>query len=338
MNGIGKETENSEKLNMRTKTLKTAVVLLGKKDHFDLIREMDYGTQNDITQKGMSLIMPMILGAIAGFMFSSETFEFGLITSVCVGLVLSFMIMIVDRSFLNKIGEATSSSKATRIVVSVLLALVSSSGIDLALYHNDIQEEIRVIAGERTNSELEALSVKLTELSQSISEKESEAALMKENYLVEMKTGVGQRAKAKKALYESMLEDASEMTRQRSFVADQMAKSKVAYDRAMVAEMQGSLLIKMEALHRVVFSSWSTGLFWIMLVLLVVLFDLLPLMVKNTGLNGYDQYMIAEVQRSLALHKPIDPEKARVAYEKFLAKQDFTRRGIGTTFDGVFLN
>ena len=171
MNGIGKETENSEKLNMRTKTLKTAVVLLGKKDHFDLIREMDYGTQNDITQKGMSLIMPMILGAIAGFMFSSETFEFGLITSVCVGLVLSFMIMIVDRSFLNKIGEATSSSKATRIVVSVLLALVSSSGIDLALYHNDIQEEIRVIAGERTNSELEALSVKLTELSQSILKK-----------------------------------------------------------------------------------------------------------------------------------------------------------------------
>ena len=96
---------------MRKTTLKTAVLLLGKMDHLDLIKKMDMGTQNDITQKGMSLVMPMILGAIAGFMFSKETFGFGPLISGVIGLVLALMVMIVDRTFLNKIGEGHGESR-----------------------------------------------------------------------------------------------------------------------------------------------------------------------------------------------------------------------------------
>ncbi len=323
---------------MRKTTLKTAALLLGKMDHLDLIKKMDMGTQNDITQKGMSLVMPMILGAIAGFMFSKETFGFGPLISGVIGLVLALMVMIVDRTFLNKIGEVSKRSKRTRILVSVLLALVSSSGIDLALYDNDIQDEIRSIARERTNPSLEAFELKLSELNKSISDKEVEAAKMKKIYLAEMVTGVGQRAKAKKALYESMLEQAAVMKLEKSILGQEIAQNKRNHEEKNVAELQGSLLIKMEALHRVVFSSLSTAFFWFMLVLLVVLFDLLPLMVKNKALNGYDQFMIAEMKRSLTLYKPIDPEKARAAYQTFVAKHDTTRRGGQSVLNGFGLN
>ena len=323
---------------MRKTTLKTAALLLGKMDHLDLIKKMDMGTQNEITQKGMSLVMPMILGAIAGFMFSKETFGFGPLISGAVGLVLALMVMIVDRTFLNKIGEVSKRSKRTRILVSVLLALVSSSGIDLALYDNDIQDEIRSIARERTNPSLEAFELKLSELNKSISDKEVEAAKMKKIYLEEMVTGVGQRAKAKKALYEIMLEQAAGMKLEKSILGQEIAQNKRNHEEKNVAELQGSLLIKMEALHRVVFSSLSTALFWFMLVLLVVLFDLLPLMVKNKALNGYDQFMIAEMKRSLTLYKPIDPEKARAAYQTFVAKHDTTRRGGQSVLNGFGLN
>ena len=61
-------------------------------------------------------------------------------------------------------------------------------------------------------------------------------------------------------------------------------------------------------------------------------------MVKNKALNGYDQFMIAEIQRSLTLYKPIDPEKARAAYQSFSAKHDATRRGGQSVGNGFSLN
>ena len=219
---------------------------------------MDLGTQNDITQKGMSLIMPMILAVLAGFMFSKESFGYGAFVSSVVGLLLAVMVMIVDRSFLNKIGEVTRS-KFIRVVVSLLLALVSSSGIDLALYHNDVQEEIRNIASERTNSSLKSLEHKLMDLKQSIAEKEAEAIDMKDIYISEMATGVGERARAKKAMYDDMMGEASKLKQAKELVSNQIAQNKLEYEQEMVDELQGSLLIKMEALHRVVLSSFSTA-------------------------------------------------------------------------------
>lgn len=310
---------------MRRTTLKTAVLLLGKLDHFDLIKKMDLGTQNDITQKGMSLIMPMILALLAGFMFSKESFGYSAFMSLVVGLLLAVMVMIVDRSFLNKIGKVTVRSKFIRVIISLSLALVSSSGIDLALYHNDIQEEIRNIASERTNSSLKSLEYRLKDLNQSIADKEAEAVKMKDIYISEMATGFGPRARAKKAMYDDMMEKASRLRQAKELVSNQIAKNKLDYEQEMVYELQGSLLIKMEALHRVVLSSFSTAFFWILLVLLVILFDLLPLMVKNKALNGYDQLMLAEIQKSLMFYKPIEPEKAKKAYKAHIAKHDATR-------------
>lgn len=310
---------------MRRTTLKAAVILLGKLDHFELIKKMDVGTQNDITQKGMSLIMPMILAFLAGLMFSKETFGFSLGVSYLVGVLLSFMVMIVDRSFLNKIGEVKRGSKVTRVLVSLLLALVSSSGIDLALYHNDIQEEIRNIASERTNSGLKSLEYRLKDLNSFIANKEAEAVQMKENYISEMVTGVGERAHAKKAMYDNMLSEVSRLRKAKEIVTNQIAEKKVRYEQEMVDELEGSLLIKMEALHRVVFSSWSTSLFWFMILLLVILFDLLPLMIKSSAMNGYDQLMVSEIRKSMMLYKPIDPEKAKKAYEAYKGKHDSIR-------------
>ena len=335
---MNRNKKNLKGMKMRTKTLKLAVLLLGKMDHFELIKKMDLGTQNDMTQKGMSLIMPMVLGALAGFMFSKETFGYGPFISICVGLVIAFFVMIVDRSFLNKIGAITDSGVALRFFVSVLLAVVSSSGIDLALYHNDVQEEIRHIASERTHTGLKMQELKLAELDEAISAKESEALHMKENYLAEMVTGVGQRAKAKKVLYEAMLADVTQLKRDKGQLLKQMSSSKIEYEQAMVEEMQGSMLIKMEALHRVVFSSFSTGLYWFLLLALVVSFDLLPLMVKSKGMNAYDQFMNAEVQRGLTLHKPLDPVNAKSAYEAFNARQDAARRGSLSALNGFNLN
>ena len=330
--------KNLKGMKMRTKTLELAVRLLGKMDHFEVIKKMDLGTQNDLTQKGMSLIMPMILGALAGFMFSKETFGYSTLVSICVGLVIAFFVMIVDRSFLNKVGEVTRWGVALRITVSVLLAVVSSSGIDLALYHNDIQEEIRKIASERTHTGLKTQELQLAELNKAIADKESEALEMKDSYMAEMVTGVGQRAKAKNAMYENMMADVAQMMIDKGSLVEQMSSSKLDYEQAMVEEMQGSMLIKMEALHRVVFSSFSTGLYWFLLLALVVSFDLLPLMVKNKALNAYDQFLNAEVQRGLTLHKPLDPVKAKEAYESFTAKQDAARHGIQGLKNGFSLN
>ena len=330
--------KNLKGMKMRTKTLELAVRLLGKMDHFEVIKKMDLGTQNDLTQKGMSLIMPMILGALAGFMFSKETFGYGTLVSICVGLVIAFFVMIVDRSFLNKVGAVTRWGVALRITVSVLLAVVSSSGIDLALYHNDIQEEIRNIASERTNTGLKTQELQLAEINKAIADKESEALLMKDYYLAEMVTGVGQRAKAKQAMYETMMDDVAQMKTNKGHMLQHMSSSKLEYEQAMVEEMQGSMLIKLEALHRVVFSSFSTGFYWLLLLALVVSFDLLPLMVKNKALNAYDQFLNAEVQRGLTLHKPLDPVKAREAYIAFNAKHDAARHGNQVLKNGFSLN
>ena len=56
--------KNLKGMKMRTKTLELAVRLLGKMDHFEVIKKMDL-VHRTTYPKGMSLIMPMILGALA---------------------------------------------------------------------------------------------------------------------------------------------------------------------------------------------------------------------------------------------------------------------------------
>ena len=112
--------------------------------------------------------------------------------------------------------------------------------------------------------------LQLAEINKAIADKESEALLMKDYYLAEMVTGVGQRAKAKQAMYETMMADVAQMKTNKGHMLEHMSSSKLEYEQAMVEEMQGSMLIKLEALHRVVFSSFSTGFYWLLLLALVV--------------------------------------------------------------------
>ena len=135
-----------------------------------------------------------------------------------------------------------------------------------------------------------------------------------------------------------MQSDVNQMKVDKGHLLAQMSSSKLEYEQAMVEEMQGSMLIKMEALHSVIFSSFSTGLYWFLLLALVVSFDLLPLIVKGNSLNAYDQFLNAELQRGLTLNKPLDPVKAREAYLAFSAKQDAARSGAPSVVNGFNLN
>lgn len=297
-------------------SLRLAVLLLGQGNNFDLIKRMDRATQQDLIQKGLSLLLPMCLAVLSAFAFSTQTLGLKLGTSVLAGLGFSIIILWLDRTFLNTTKDLNNGEKRLRYALAILIAFISTLGIDMFLYQNDIKEEMRVMANERTSPEIEHAREELAGFDQMISNKQAEAEAMKDAYLNEMRTGVGSRARAKNRLYEELATQERELIAQRDQHVAALAQLEAAYQDEMVREINKSMLLKVKAVFNVVFSSRKSISVWLAIFLLIVLMDTVPVRMKNNDKNGYDLYLIQQTAKARLMYAEPNLDQSRKMYEQ----------------------
>jgi hypothetical protein len=139
------------------KTLKLATLFLGESHNYHLIAKSDVDSQRSIVQNAQLMLISVTLALLTGICVAVELFDAGFIGAAASGIGFAWFVMMLDRSILNSIISNPRQliwKKSARVTLSVLLALITSIGVDMMLYHNDVQKELSREAFAQAQEEL----------------------------------------------------------------------------------------------------------------------------------------------------------------------------------------
>ena len=136
--------------------LKFAALLLGESSHYKVIAKSDLDSRRTIIQRAGLMSISIVLAIITGACFAHELFSAGITGMFLSGIILGWFVMMIDRSILSSLETdpvILNKIKNRRIALSILLGLLSSLGVDMWLYHNDVQGALSKKAHEMAHSE-----------------------------------------------------------------------------------------------------------------------------------------------------------------------------------------
>ena len=131
--------------------LKFWSILLGK--DFELISTYRRSSQEKIILFGSILMIPVILWGLNGYLMSKEIFGMGVISSMVVGLILSFIIYLIERSII--LASNNEWVNRMRVLLGLIVAILGSLTMDEVIFKNDIDQMMQVYKIEGVDSEEE---------------------------------------------------------------------------------------------------------------------------------------------------------------------------------------
>jgi hypothetical protein len=283
--------------------LKFAALLLGEMNHYEVIAKSDLDSRRTIVQKAGLMSISIVLAIFTGACFAHELFGAGILGMTISGLILGWFVMMIDRSILSSLEtdpKVLNGIKNRRIALSILLGLLSSLGVDMWLYHNDVQSSLETMAQQMTLSQ-EAQFDNTQTLMADVASKKLEKEKLEMAFNLEMISGVGPRAKQKKELLVKADADlkAAEALLLKTSVDRELAVRNGTSQK--LKELNGSLMYKSAAVIDLALSSLKTFLVWMVLLVVIIMIDLLPALSKSTVLTGYENRILHE--RNIAAMK-----------------------------------
>ena len=240
--------------------LKFAALLLGESSHYKVIAKSDLDSRRTIIQRAGLMSISIVLAIITGACFAHELFSAGITGMFLSGIILGWFVMMIDRSILSSLETdpvILNKIKNRRIALSILLGLLSSLGVDMWLYHNDVQGALSKKAHEMAHSE-EIYFDNSKVLNTLIDTKRLEKERLEIAFNLEMVSGVGPRAQEKKQLFEKAsaeCKDAESMLNDASNKRDSALRTKSQHK---LNELNASLMYKSAAVIDLAFSSFKT--------------------------------------------------------------------------------
>lgn len=110
--------------------------LIGK--DWEVVKFYRSSSQDKVKLFGSIILIPVILWAANGYLMSREIFESGVISSLLVGVVLGFIIYLIERSIL--LAESNPVINRLRILLGVIVAVLGSLTMDEVIFKNDIDQ------------------------------------------------------------------------------------------------------------------------------------------------------------------------------------------------------
>ena len=328
------------------KTLKLATLFLGESHNYHLIVKSDVDSQRSIVQNAQLMLISVTLALLTGICVAVELFDAGFIGAAASGIGFAWFVMMLDRSILNSITtdqKQLNRKKNSRYFLSVLLALITSIGVDMMLYHNDVQEELAREALAQAQEEHQGYLSNLTDQAQkNLADKRATKLRLQEEFFKEIISGVGPRAQEKRILLAQAKTDLQEAESSLKSINASNAEQLKARTAFYLEQLNQSVLKKSAAVFHVAFSSFETGIIYLVLLLVIVFMDILPAMSKNNELTGYENYiartrymqkvksdLARETAESIARKSHEDGQRLRDLYEA----RSIVNRGFGTSLN-----
>jgi hypothetical protein len=328
------------------KTLKLATLFLGESHNYHLIVKSDVDSQRSIVQNAQLMLISVTLALLTGICVAIELFGSGFIGAAASGIGFAWFVMMLDRSIMNSIISDPWHlfwKKSARVTLSVLLALITSIGVDMMLYHNDVQKELTSEALTQAREEYQGNLRTLTDQAQkNLADKKATKLRLEEEFFKEMISGVGPRAQEKRILLaqaKTDLQEAESSLKSINASNTEELKIRTAF---YLEQLNQSVLKKSAAVFHVAFSSKDTAFIYVLLLLVIVLMDILPAMSKNNELTGYENYiartrymqkvksdLARETAESIARKSHDDGQRLRDLYKA----RSIVNRGFGTSLN-----
>jgi len=292
------------------------------------------------------MLISVTLALLTGICVAVELFDAGFIGAAASGIGFAWFVMMLDRSILNSIISNPRQliwKKSARVTLSVLLALITSIGVDMMLYHNDVQKELSREAFAQAQEELHGNSSKgVEEAEKNLANKRATKLRLEEEFFKEIISGVGPRAQEKRILLAQAKTDLQEAESSLKSINASNIEQLKARTALYLEQLNQSVLKKSAAVIHVAFSSFETGVIYLVLLLVIVFMDILPAMSKNNELTGYENYiartrymqkvksdLARETAESIARKSHEDGQRLRDLYKA----RSIVNRGIGTSLN-----
>ena len=269
--------------------LKFWCLLLGK--DFELISTYRRSSQEKIILFGSILMIPVILWGLNGYLMSREIFGMGVISSMLVGVILSFIIYLIERSII--LASNNEWVNRMRVLLGLIVAILGSLTMDEVIFKNDIDQMMQVYKIEGVDSEtgkMDSLYVhRIDSLGRVVNYKTGVYNQRSEEYALELEGkansgqgGDGPLAKRKEILMNRAYDDLKKDQDILKGLEEEYRKNRELVKQDVKDNFNDKgLLIRMKALFRLILSDWVTFIVFFLYFLLVLILETLVIFMKK---------------------------------------------------------
>lgn len=269
--------------------LKFWSILIGK--DWEVVKTYRQSSQDKIKLFGSILLIPVVLWGLNGYLMSREIFESSIISSILVGLVLSFIIYLIERSII--LAQSNPVINRLRILLGLIVAILGSLTMDEVIFKNDIDNMMQVYKVEVVDSETakwDTLYVgRIDSISRIVNYKSQVYKQRSDEYYLEIEGkansrvgGDGPMAKRKLEIMNRAYEDLkSDQDVLKKIEEEYRSNREFAKKDSRETFNDKGLLMRMKALFRLILSDWVSFIVFLLYFLLVLIMETLVIIMKK---------------------------------------------------------
>lgn len=269
--------------------LKFWSVLIGK--DFNQVSTWRKSSQEKVILFGNILLIPVTLWGLNGYLMSREIFGMGVVGSILTGLVLSFIIFLIERSIL--LASTSKVINRLRVVLGVIVAILGSLTIDEVIFKNDIDNQIQKLKVEDRDLQTKKMDdlwvFRIDSVSREVGQKTLDYNKKSNDYYLEIEGkansgvgGEGPMAERKKLLMERAYETLkSEQEVLKSMRDTYNSKREFAETDSKENFNDKGLLLRMRAMFGLIFSDIVSFIVFFLYFLLVLIMETLVIIMKK---------------------------------------------------------
>ena len=269
--------------------LKFWCALIGK--DYETVLTYRKSSQDKIKLFGSIILIPVILWALNGYLMSREIFGGGVISSILVGIVLGFIIYLIERSII--LAQSNPIINRLRIVLGLIVAILGSLTMDEVIFKNDIDNMMQTYKVEGVDTEtkkLDSLYIhRIDSVARIVNFKSAVYKQRSDEYTLELEGkansgqgGDGPLAKRKELLmnrsYEDLVRDQDVL---KGLEGEYRTNREFAKKDTRESFNDKGLLMRMKAMFRLILSDWVSFIVFILYFLLVLIMETLVIIMKK---------------------------------------------------------
>lgn len=274
---------------------------------YRVIQKQTILSRQKIKTLGILLMLPVGLWAISAFLLAYNLLETSLYMAIGIGVICALAVYVLDRSFITTSGNEKRKTLifVLRIFVAILSALLGSVALELTIFSGDVanyqeqQQEVKKV--EAYHEYMEQNNAAITKYDTEIEKLQRRYENLENKYHDELQgrgskdRGNGPIAKAIEKDRNAVKVSAVELKAERDAALNDLKEKANTYAQNVTDREHAGIMDSVKDLHAYVFSDRYSAVIYLMLLVLLLIFELMVLLYKYfSGATSFENMMIAQ--------------------------------------------
>jgi hypothetical protein len=287
-----------------------------------MIKDQPVASRMKVLNLSLLLLLPVIVWFISGLLIACELMGASLTTGLITGSVCALVIFIIDRSFITAFGQTnTKWMFALRIVFALLSGILGSTALDTTIFKEDIKSYQEKTAQADYQAEKDSFMLnkkpKLIAAEEYLRQSSIAFDEARQGYMDEMDgkgsgiPGKGDVADAKEIVMKDAKATQLKAKQELDTLNAQLEREAHLHAATLSSKGANTLLEKVKDLHDFAFQDRTSGFFYALFFLLVLMIETMLIFFKmGAGSTVLEEAILAEEnirrQKLLAMKREQD--------------------------------